>query len=75
MNPLKLMQLQNSFKQFQNRHPKLPLFFQDMFQNHMAEGTILEVKVIDPDGGEHVANMKVLREDLQMIEDLKDLQQ
>lgn len=75
MNPFKLMQLQNAFKQFQTRHPKLPLFFQDMFQNHMAEGTILEIKVIDPDGGQHVANMKVMKEDLQMIADLKDIGQ
>lgn len=75
MNPLKLMQLQNSFKQFQIRHPKLPLFFQDMFQNHMTEDTILEFKVIDPDGHEHIANMKVLKEDLQMVEDLKDIRQ
>ena len=73
MNPLKLMQLQTALQQFQQRHPKLPLFFQDMFQHHMAEGAVLEVKITDPDGTEHVANMKVLPEDLQMIRDLTDL--
>ena len=46
-----------------------------VFQNHMTEGTILEFKVIDPDGREHVANMKVLKEDLQMVEDLKEIRQ
>lgn len=71
INPMKLMQLQNVWKGFVTRHPKLPMFFQAVGNQALLEGTVMEIKVIKPDGSEMKANLRLSKEDLEAIEQVK----
>lgn len=72
LNPMKLMQLQNVWKAFVARHPKLPMFFQAVGREALLEGTVMEIRVIKPDGSEMKANLRLSKEDLEAIAQVKD---
>lgn len=67
MNPLKLLELQNSWNQFKNRHPKFPNFLRAVSKNAISEGTILEIKVTDPDGRTYASNLRLTKEDMELF--------
>lgn len=73
LNPIQLMGLKNDFERFKDNHPKFIQFVQAMAQNGIQEGTILECKVIGPDGQEIQANIKITREDLALFQKLKEM--
>lgn len=73
LNPMQLMGLKKDLDNFKNNHPKFVQFAQAMAQNGLSEGTILECKVISPEGQEIQANIKVTREDLELIQKLKNM--
>lgn len=75
MNPMALLSLKTGFEQFKNRHPRFVQFVQTMVQTGLQEGTVLECKVITPDGREIQSNIKVTSEDLELLRQLKDLQE
>ena len=73
MNPMALLTLKSSFEKFQNNHPKFIQFAQAIMQMGVKEGTILECKVITPDGKELQTNLKITQDDLEMFEKLKEV--
>lgn len=74
INPLKLLQLKGAWDQFKARHPKLLAFFQALLsQNAISEGSLIEITVSCADGKTYNANLKLTREDMQLIEELKQL--
>ncbi len=73
LNPMQLMGLKNDLERFKNNHPKFIQFIQAMAQSGVQEGTILECKVISPDGQEIQANIKITQEDLALFQKLKDM--
>lgn len=70
---MQLMGLKNDFEKFRNNHPKFMQFIQAMAQNGVQEGTILECKVISPEGQEIQANIKITQEDLALFQKLKEM--
>ena len=70
MNPMKLGQMKNKFKDFQNRHPRFVQFFLQAVPENAKEGSVFEVKVINPQGKEVKTNIKVTAEDALLLEDL-----
>lgn len=67
MNPLKILELQNSWSQFKHRHPKFPSFLKAVSRHAILEGTILEIKVTDPDGKSYTSNLRLTKEDLELF--------
>jgi hypothetical protein len=73
LNPLQLMKLFGMNKKFQKNHPKVHAFFRTHFAGGLTEGTVLEISVTKP-GEETVStNMRVLKSDLDLIEELKKM--
>ncbi len=75
INPMKLLQLKNAWDQFCRRHPKFPAFLSSVTRGAIAEGTILEINVTTADGRLISSNIKFTAEDMELIEELKELMQ
>ena len=73
LNPLQLMKLFAMNQKFQKNHPKVSAFFRTHFAGGLTEGPVLEISVTKP-GEETVStNMRVLKSDLDLIEELKKM--
>ena len=75
MNPMMLMQLSALWTKFTQRHPKFAPFVKAASQAAMQEGAILEIQVTTPDGKNIASNLKVTKEDLGMLQIIRDMQQ
>lgn len=74
INPAMLFKLKNSWEKFTTSHPKFPMFLQAAAANDvMREGTILEVNITTPEGRELSTNLKLTADDLQLIDDIKNM--
>lgn len=71
MNPMKLLQLQESWNRFKNNHPKFPLFVDAVTKEGIKEGTVIEITITTPEGRNYNSNLKVTADDLELIEKLK----
>lgn len=72
-NPAALLQLMNLWTRFQNNHPKFPKFIRAVSQNAIREGSIIEIKITTADGECFDSNLKVNADDMELIEQLKNL--
>lgn len=73
MNPMALLSMKSAIDKFQNNHPKFVQFIKAMADSGLQEGTILECKVITPEGKELQTNIKITQDDLELIDKLKEL--
>jgi len=74
MNPMKLLQLQGAWNKFKENHPKFPLFINAVAREGIKENTIIEIKIITPEGKDYNANLKLTASDMELIETLKKMQ-
>ena len=73
LNPLQLMKLFGMNQKFQKNHPKVSAFCRTQFAGGLTEDTILELSVTKP-GEETVStNMRIRKEDLELLEELKKM--
>ena len=72
-NPAAIIQLMNLWGLFQRNHPKFPKFISAVVKNGIKEGSIIEIKVTTAQGESFDSNLKVNAEDMEMIEQLKNL--
>lgn len=72
MNPMALMQIKGLLDRFKNNHPKVPMFFSAAAKS-IGEGSIIEISVTSPDGKKINTNMRVMAEDLELVEQLKTM--
>jgi hypothetical protein len=72
MNIGNVMKLKSMMTKFQKNHPKIPMFLQAAGQS-IAEGTVIEVSITTTDGRNLCTNMKVTAEDLELLEELKQI--
>lgn len=72
MNPMALMQIKGLIDKFKNNHPKVPMFFTAAAKS-IGEGSIIEISVISPEGRKINTNMRVMEEDLELIQQLKTM--
>lgn len=70
INPVKLMQMKAAIAGVNRRHPNLQKFFQAVGREKMREGTILELKVQTPEGKNMVTNIRLTKEDEELILEL-----
>lgn len=74
LNPMQLFGLKNDLEKFKNNHPRFIQFIQTAAQEGMREGTVLECKVVTPEGREMQTNIRVTQADLELFEKLKAMQ-
>ncbi len=73
MNIGKVMQLKGAWEKFTANHPKFQPFLQAVSQNGLVEDTIYEMKVTTPDGQTLQTNIKLKKEDIDLLLSLKEL--
>ena len=73
INPAMAMKLLKLKNQLEKNHPKAASFVQKVILTGMPEGTVIEVTVTKPGQVPVAMNLKILPEDLEMIETLKNL--
>lgn len=72
-NPAALLQMMNLWNRFEKNHPKFPRFLKAVVQNGIREGSIIEIRVTTARGENFDSNLKVSAEDMEMIEQLRNL--
>lgn len=72
INPMMLMGLKSKLDGFNSRHPKLQMFFVDVF-GKLNEGDVLELSVTKADGRKIRTNIKVTTEDMELLQDLTSM--
>ena len=60
---------------FENNHPRFAAFLTKATGQRLTEGTILEISIQRPGEEKICTNMKVTMSDLELIEQLKQLNQ
>lgn len=73
MNPMKLLQIKASWEQFKARHPKFPSFLNAVSKGAVTEGALIEMTITMADGKKYSSNLKLTPEDMQLVNDMKDL--
>lgn len=73
INPMKLFQLQNMWKEFTDRHPKFPQFITAVSQHGITEGTVIEAQITTPDGKTFTTNLRVNQADIDAVKSLQDM--
>lgn len=73
INPAIAMKLMAAKNSFTNNHPKFVAFLSAVFGTGIAEDTIIEITVTKPGQAPITSNIKVKKEDLELMETLKEL--
>ena len=73
MNPTDAMAAMQEAKKFQERHPKLVAFFQNEVIHGLQEGSVLSIGLVRPGEDKIETNIRVTREDMELIEKLKQV--
>ncbi len=71
-NPANLLKIQEAWRKFSGNHPKFPLFLEALRQKGISEDTVIEVTITGPDGTKLETNLKVMAEDLELYEMLRN---
>lgn len=72
-NPTAIFQMMNLWNQFKKNHPKFPKFMAAAAQNGIKEGSIIEINITTADGQSLNSNLRISAEDMELIEQLKNL--
>ena len=75
MNPAIMMKMMQRLNIFRTQHPKFQAFLGSVTQGAIREGSIIEIKVTDPDGGEYISNIKLTSDDIETVEMLKNIRE
>jgi hypothetical protein len=75
INPMEMMKYAARMRKFQEQHPKAIAFLQFVGQNAIQEGSVIAVKVTDPEGKEYESNIKITADDLETVQMLKNMKQ
>ena len=68
-----LMKLRSAWTKFSAAHPRFSAFLTEVGRNGAPEGTVLEIHIEYPDGRTISSNMRIMAEDLELFESLKNL--
>lgn len=72
-NPADIMKLMGLKNRFESSHPKFVSFIKDVASRGVTEGDILEVTISRADGTKTTANLRVTKDDVDLINELKTL--
>lgn len=72
-NPMEMMKLAGRLNIFKEQHPRTVQFVTDVATTGIREGTVVEMKVTDPEGKEYIANFRVTAEDMETVQMLMSM--
>ena len=72
INPMNMMKLKGMFEKFQINHPKVPMFFAAAAPC-VDEDSVIEISITTAEGKKLCTNMRVTKDDLELIEQIKKL--
>ena len=75
MNPMQILKIKGLWDGFTKRHPKFPVFLKALTQGTITEGSIIEITVTTVEGKVLNSNLKVTREDMDIVEELRKMGQ
>lgn len=64
-----LLKAKDQLGKFRERHPKFLPFLKNVAKN-VSEGSVIEVKVTNPDGKGATSNIKLTSDDIKILRDL-----
>lgn len=73
MNPAMMMKIVGAKNKFSQNHPKFMTFLSAMFSKGIEEGTVIEITVTKPGQGAVTSNLRVTKDDLELLETLKEI--
>lgn len=74
LNPMQLGKLLEAKKIFSDNHPKFMAFLRYVSAEKLVrEGSVVELKITDPEGKTVSANLKVRESDLELLHGLGDV--
>ena len=73
MNPAMMMKIMGAKNKFNQNHPKFMAFLNAAFTGGIEEGTVIEITVTKPGQGPLTSNLRVTRDDLELMESLKEM--
>ena len=74
-NPAMLMKIMSAKNKFDANHPKLKNYFTAIKNKGIKEGSVIELKITNPDDEPMVANIKVKAEDIELLSQLTEMMQ
>lgn len=74
MNPAAMMKVAGLFKKFQADHPKVVSYVQHFVSTGIPEGSVIEITITKPGAQPVTTNFRVLQDDVEMVETLKNMQ-
>ncbi len=72
MNPIAMMKIKSLMEKFKNNHPKITMFFAAA-PDYIEEGSIIELNIKSADGKPICTNIRVTKDDLELIQALKEM--
>ncbi|MBR3366466.1 MAG: hypothetical protein IKG66_01560 [Lachnospiraceae bacterium] len=66
-NPMELLKLKERLDIFRQQHPRVHPFLSEVRGKALQPGSVLEIRVTDPEGKEYVSNIRVTPEDVETI--------
>ena len=73
MNLMQILKIKGLWDGFTKRHPKFPVFLKALTQGTITEGSIIEITVTTVEGKVLNSNLKVTREDMDIVEELRKM--
>lgn len=73
INPTKLFQIKGFWDRFTGNHPKFPKFLQAVAQSPVREGTVIEVKITNPNQDSIAANIRLTSDDMEILRELREM--
>jgi hypothetical protein len=73
VNPTSIFKVMQLKKKFEDNHPKMASFLQNVLLSGLPEGTIIDIRVEKPGENPIEANMRVNADDIEMAQELRSL--
>ncbi|MDD6350894.1 MAG: hypothetical protein PUG16_00645 [Lachnospiraceae bacterium] len=74
VNPGSIFKIMQLKKRFEDNHPKMAAFLQNVLLSGLPEGTVIDIRVEKPGENPIEANMRVTADDIEMAQELKSMQ-
>lgn len=71
-NPTQIFQWMDLWYKFTKNHPKFLNFLQAAAKEGIQEGAILEVNLITPEGKHYRSNLKITKDDMELLAQIKE---
>ena len=72
MNPMAMMKIAGMIEKFKSNHPKVFPFLKEA-GNRITEGSVIEIKITDANGDSITSNIRVTKDDLDMVAAMKEI--